>query len=233
MPAFKPRIFLKGLVLIVTFVAVAFLFEVSHLSSLLDKDWIDSQVRGQGLSGELLFLAMGAFATAIAVPRQAVSFLGGYAFGFLLGTLLSVLATVGGCVLSFFYARWFGRELVKNRFPARIQRVDGFIRENTFSMTLLIRLLPVGSNILTSLAAGVSSVRAMPFLLGSALGYIPQTAVFALVGSGISLDPTFRIGLGVFLFVISGFLGIYLFRRFRRGHHLDPKLEAAMGVDDD
>ena len=232
MSGFKPRIFLKGLVLIVIFVVVAYLFEVTELSSMLDKTWIDTQVRGQGFSGEALFLAVGAVATALAVPRQAVSFLGGYAFGFLTGTLLSVLATVGGCVLSFFFARWFGRDLIKARFPDKIRRIDAFIHDNTFGMTLLIRLLPVGSNIITSLAAGVSSVRALPFILGSALGYIPQTAVFALVGSGIGIDPTVRIGLGVVLFLISGGLGIYLYRRFRRGRHLDAKLEDAMGVKD-
>lgn len=231
MSGFKPRIFLKGLVLIVIFVVVAYLFEVTELGSMLDKTWIDTQVRGQGVSGEALFLVVGAVATALAVPRQAVSFLGGYAFGFLIGTVLSVLATVGGCVLSFFFARWFGRDLVKARFPDKIRRIDNFIHDNTFGMTLLIRLLPVGSNIITSLAAGVSSVRALPFILGSAMGYVPQTAVFALVGSGIGIEPTVRIGLGVVLFLISGGLGIYLYRRFRHGRHLDAQLEDAMGVN--
>lgn len=231
MAAPKPKIFLKGLVLIALFVAAAYLFEVTELSTLLDKTWIDTQVRGKGLSGELLFVLVGALATALAVPRQAVSFLGGYAFGFAIGTLLAVIATIGGCMLSFCFARWFGRDLVKARFPNKIRRIDDFIRDNTFSMTLLIRLLPVGSNIVTSMAAGVSSVRALPFFLGSGLGYIPQTMVFALVGSGSGIDPTVRIGLGVVLFLISGALGIYLYRRFRRGRHLDAQLEQVMGVD--
>ena len=54
-------------------------------------------------------------------------------------------------------------------------------------MTLLIRLLPVGNNFATSLAAGVSRVPARPFLLGSLLGYMPQTMVFALAGSGVEM----------------------------------------------
>lgn len=232
MSALKPRIFLKGLVFIALLVGVAYLFEVTELSSLLDKDWIDSQVRGQGVSGDLLFVAVGAMITAVTLPRQAVSFLGGYAFGFGLGTLLSVLATTCGCVIDFFFARWFGRDLITARFPNKIKRIDDFIHDNTFGMTLLIRLLPVGNNTVTSLAAGVSSVRAVPFILGSGLGYVPQTVVFALIGSGIGIDPTARIGLGVALFLISSVLGVYLYRRFRHGRHLDAELEAAMGVDD-
>lgn len=229
---FKPRIFLKGLLLLTSLVAVAYLFEASHLSLMLDKSWIDSEVRGKGMTGELLFLGVGALATAIGVPRQAISFLAGYAFDVAFGTLFGVIATVGGCLISFFYARWFGRSLVMSRFSKRIHRIDGFIHENTLSMTVLIRLLPAGSNLVTNLAAGVANVRALPFVLGSALGYIPQTLVFALVGSGISLDPVLRIGLGVTLFLISGVLGIYLFRKFRHGQHLDEQLEQDLGVND-
>jgi uncharacterized membrane protein YdjX (TVP38/TMEM64 family) len=228
----NPRIFLKGLVLIASFTLIGYLFEVGHLGAILDKTWIDTEVRGKGLSGELLFLGMGMLATAVGMPRQAVSFFAGYAFDFALGTTLALGATVGGCLIAFFYARWFGRSLVAARFPNRIRRIDDFIRDHTLSMTLVIRLLPVGSNPVTNLAAGVTSVRALPFVLGSAIGYIPQTAVFALVGSGVNLSAVLRIGLGVALFVISGFLGIYLFRKFRRGRHLDERMEHDIGVDD-
>ncbi|MFT5539807.1 MAG: putative membrane protein YdjX (TVP38/TMEM64 family), partial [Alphaproteobacteria bacterium] len=84
-----------------------------------------------------------------------------------------------------------------------------------FSTALLIRLLPVGSNLLTNLAAGVSGVRAVPFVAGSTLGYVPQTLIFALVGSGLHIEPALRIGASVVLFVVSGMLGVYLFRRYR------------------
>ena len=228
----NPRVFLKGLVLIASLVAVAYLFEVTHLGELLDKTWIDTKVRGQGASGELLFLGVAALATALGVPRQVVSFLAGYAFDLMFGTLLGVSATLGGCLISFFYARWFGRSFVATHFSDRIRRINNFIRDNTLSMTVLIRLLPLGSNLVTNLAAGVSNVRALPFFLGSMLGYVPQTLVFALIGSGVALNPLFRIGLGVTLFLVSGVLGVYLFRRFRRGRHLDAELEQEMGVDD-
>ncbi|TPW10910.1 MAG: hypothetical protein FD130_2102, partial [Halothiobacillaceae bacterium] len=55
---------------------------------------------------------------------------------------------------------------------------------------------------------------------------IPQTVVFALIGSGISVDPLLRIGLGVALFLLSGLLGLYLFRQFRHGWYREsqPKI---------
>jgi len=50
-----------------------------------------------------------------------------------------------------------------------------------------------------------------------------------LVGSGINVDPTIRIGLGAVLFVISAVLGVFLYRRFRRGRSFDERVEQSLG----
>ncbi|ARJ68023.1 SNARE associated Golgi protein [Magnetospirillum sp. ME-1] len=223
----------KGLVLIVTFVAVGFVLEGLGLKDALDTHWIDSEIRGKGLSGDALFVLIGALAVCIGLPRQGVCFLAGYAFGFAEGLLWSTLASMLGCVATFFYARFMGRAFIVRRFPERIARIDAFLAGNTFAMTLLIRLLPVGSNVITNMAAGVSGSRAIAFFGGSLLGYLPQSIVFALLGSGIQVDPVFRIGASVVLFVASGVMGVWLFRRFRHGRHLDAATEAVIEEDGD
>jgi uncharacterized membrane protein YdjX (TVP38/TMEM64 family) len=224
----KVRTYLPGLVFLVTLIAIGYVIEEGLLQQLLSEAWIDEKVRGKGVSGELLFLAVGGFATAVAIPRHVISFLGGYAFGFALGGALAVVATEIGCVIDFFYARVIGRPLVSARLGARVRRVEEFLAANPFSMTLLIRLLPVGNNFATSLAAGVSRVPARPFLLGSLLGYIPQTMVFALAGSGIELGARYRIALAALLFVVSGSIGIWLYRRYRRDRTLGEDVEKAI-----
>ena len=227
--ALKP--YLRGVVLIASFVAFGFLVKELGLHGLFDTDWVDREIRGHGLAGDMLFIAVGAALTAVGFPRQAVSFLAGYAFGFWGGTALALAAAVSGCVVAFFYARLLGRSVVKARFPKRIERIDAFLRDNPLSMTLLLRLLPVGSNALTNLAAGVSGVRPLPFFAGSALGYVPQTVVFALLGSGIHLEPEVSTAVSVVLFIVSGALGLYLFRRYRKSRAMDEDVEGAL--DDD
>jgi uncharacterized membrane protein YdjX (TVP38/TMEM64 family) len=221
--ALKP--YLRGFILIASFVAIGFLVKTVGLHDFFDTTWIDQEIRGRGISGELLFVLAGALITALGLPRQAVSFLGGYAFGLGLGTALALAASLLGCVFTFYYARLLGRSFVLARFPDRIKRIDAFLHDNPLSMTLLIRLLPVGNNGLTSMAAGVSGVRALPFFLGSLLGYVPQTVIFTLLGSGIHLDPEIRIGASIVLFVVSGALGIYLFRRYRKSRALDEDVD--------
>ncbi|HSR55315.1 MAG TPA: VTT domain-containing protein [Alphaproteobacteria bacterium] len=229
MTRIKP--YLKGLVLIAVLLALGYGVKATGLADLLSEAWIDEQVRDQGLRGDVLFLAVGAVATAVGFPRQAVSFLAGYGFGLGEGIGLALGATVLGCITAFFVSRLIGRAAVAGMLSDRVRRVDEFMGDHPFSMALLLRLMPVGSNLVANLAAGVSGVRAIPFFLGSAIGYIPQTVIFALLGSGVHLDPVLRITTGVVLFVISGMLGIYLFRRYRQSRAMDRELAAAISAD--
>lgn len=213
------RLLLRGLLLMAGFVLAGLL-----MSRYLNTGWIDAHVRGHAWGG-LAYVAVGALFIGAGLSRQFVSFLGGYAFGFLPGAVFALLASALGCMLAFSFARLAGRRLLRPRLSGRIRRVDAFIHDHPFSMTLLIRLLPVGWNLMVNLAAGVSSVRPAPFFLGSAIGYIPQTVVFALLGSGMTIQPVLRTSLSVVLFLVSGALGIYLYRRYRRGRTLDESLD--------
>ncbi len=225
------KVLVRGLVLFVSLVLLGVIFRATSLGTFFTEQWIDDVVRDHGIEGDLIFLAAGALLTAVGLPRQLVAFLGGYGFGFVWGAALATSAAAIGCIVAFFYARLFGRELVQHRFPDRIRHIDDFLHDNPFTMTLLIRFLPFGSNLLTNLAAGVSSVHATPFIAGSALGYLPQMIVFALVGSGITLDPAFRISVSVVLFIASGALGVYLYRKYRHGKSLDAAVDRELAVD--
>jgi uncharacterized membrane protein YdjX (TVP38/TMEM64 family) len=225
----NPRVLAKGLGLILSLALFGYFFKTSDLGNSINEAWIDGHIRDQGIQGELLFLAMGAVFTAIGLPRQIIAFLAGYAFGLTFGTFFGAFAALLGCAVTFAYARLFGRGLLSARLGARARRFDAFIHEHPFSMTLLIRLLPVGSNVLTNLAAGISRARALPFLGASFVGYLPQTIVFALVGSGVDVDATYKIGLAAILFLVSGVLGAYLYHRHRHGLSIDEGVDEALG----
>ena len=211
----KWHLLLRGLGLLAVLAGIGALIKITPLGSMLEQGVIDDLVKGHGLRGQVIFIIAGTLLTAVGFSRQAVAFMGGYAFGLIYGIVFSVLATAMGCGLTLCYARYLGQRLIARRFSNRIKSIDSFLSENPFSMTLLIRLLPVGSNLLTNLAAGLSSVSASVFVGASALGYIPQMAIFSLLGSGVHLDTWYNIGLSVVLFIASGLIGIHLYRKYR------------------
>jgi uncharacterized membrane protein YdjX (TVP38/TMEM64 family) len=221
----KARLLLKGLLLMASLLAIGWAVEASGLSGHLDSQWVDSSIRGKGSSGWLIYAGIGALAVALGAPRQAVCFLGGYAFGLGLGVVLAEAASIISCIVVFFYSRLFARDLVRHRFAERLDRLDAFLQDHPLSMTVLVRFLPVGSNLLTTMVAGVSSVRPLPFIAGSLIGYLPQTVIFVLLGSGIHVQPFWRTTVSVVLFLLSAVTGVYLYRRLRHGRSLDSAID--------
>ncbi|CAA7614756.1 conserved membrane hypothetical protein [Magnetospirillum sp. LM-5] len=212
----RPRVLVRGIVLILTLAALGLLFEGLGLKHLLEQGWIDEHIRGQGLTGEALFIVVGALFTAVGLPRQVVAFLAGYAFGTVIGTGLALLSVLVGAVGAFYYARFMARSFLARKFPEKVTKLDSFLADNTLGMALVLRLAPFTHNLTTNLVAGVSGVRPLPFFAGSALGYLPQTIVFALLGGGIELDPVISTVLSVVLFAVSTVLGLLLWRRYRK-----------------
>ena len=205
----------RGLLGIGLLLVLGFGLQALRSDAWLDQGWVDTEVLGQGLHGEALFFLAALLFTALGLPRQAVGFFAGYAFGLALGIPLALAASLCGALLAFTVARWLGRDLVRRWFTGRLRGLDAFVGDHPLRTILLIRLLPLGSNLATNLAAGISRMGVGSFAAGSALGFLPQTLVFALIGSGIAVDPHWRIGAGILLFLLSGLLGISLYRRFR------------------
>jgi uncharacterized membrane protein YdjX (TVP38/TMEM64 family) len=165
--------------------------------------------------GAVAFVLAATLACAVGAPRQAAAFAAGYAFGFWEGVALAWLASALACAANFFWARAIARDWVRRRMGGRIAQADRFLAAHPFSATLALRLFPLGNNLAVNLAAGVSAVAAMPFLTASLLGYLPQTAIFALLGNCVHLTRSAQIAVGIALFAVSAAIGGVLFRQFR------------------
>lgn len=222
----------RGVIVILTVVAVVAVVHGADIGYGPDdlKRWADTEIRGHGLAGLFIFIAGGALITAIGLSRQLLSFAAGYAFGAVSGTGAALLASIGGVLLAFTYARFLGRALVARRYPGRVRHVDAFLRVNPFLMTLAVRLLPISNNLAVNMVAGVSSVPAIPFLAASAFGHIPQTIVFAMVGSGLTDGLLEKSAMAIVLFILSVWIGLYLYRKYRRNFTFDPVIDAALDL---
>jgi uncharacterized membrane protein len=62
-----------------------------------------------------------------------------------------------------------------------------------------------------------------PFVIGSFIGYLPQMAIFALMGKGIVVLSAWKIILSVVLFVISAVLSLRLYKQYKAARLLDDE----------
>lgn len=223
--------FKQGLVFLLVSALLGWLLSSLAMFDGLNQQWIDLHIRNNGASGVLYFVAICMVVTAIGCPRQLVAFLGGYAFGFVNGALLSTVGTALGCMLSFYFARLAIRPLVDKRYARRIRKVNRFLTEQPVLKTIVIRLLPVGNNLITNLVAGVTKVKGRHYILGSMIGYLPQMSIFALMGKGIVVLSVWKILLSVLLFIISSALSVRLYQQYKAAQTLHDEAEVPLAAD--
>ncbi|WP_297892696.1 TVP38/TMEM64 family protein [Shewanella sp.] len=200
-------VFIVCILLVLMFAVQQGMFE--HLT---DSNWVAHFIADQGGFALLVLLLVGALFTAVGGPRQVIAFVFGFALGGIYGGLFSTLAALLGCVFAFYVARFTIRSSLQRRFGKRLQKFEALIIHKTWLKVLMIRLLPVGSNLLTNLCAGATHVPAGGFMLGSVLGYLPQMLIFSFAGAGIGLSDHNQLGISIGLFILSSLIGAYLYR---------------------
>ncbi|MDK8462167.1 VTT domain-containing protein [Marinobacter sp. SS13-12] len=189
--------------------------DAGWLNVLTDENRLASYLGSHGAAGIVFITVAGALFTGLGAPRQVLAFAMGFALGSINGALLSSLATSIGASGCFFAARWLLRDSLSHRFSHQMRQFDGLFREQPLQKIVMVRLLPVGSNLLTNLVAGSSGIRFVPFLMGSTLGYLPQMAIFALAGSGIGNADRYQLLLSIVLFALASLMGASLYRNHR------------------
>ncbi len=204
---------LKPLILVAVLVAVGIVAKI--LAAHLHDPLVQTYFADQGVLGYVVFFLAGACLTAIGVPRQAVAFVGGYAIGLEGGFLLSLAAQTTGCATDFFGARFLVRGWTQRRLGHRLRGLDEKFSASPFMTSLILRLLPVGNNTVLNLLAGVSSIRPLPFIGASTIGYVPQTIIFVMLGSGVEVSHDKQITVAGILFLLSAILGAILLKRNR------------------
>ena len=185
--------------------------------------WIPAEQWGlalesKGVTGMLIFVSVGMLATSIGLPRQLVAFIGGIAYGVTTGVLLSLCAALLGCYLTVNVSKRFFAGGITRRYPAFIAKLDALVQNDVFAKILALRLQPLGTNLLTNVCVGFTSISIKAFMGASAVGYVPQMLVFALLGSGIRLGSNVQLILILVLLVISILLGIVIYRRHTQRH---------------
>ena len=154
-------------------------------------------------------------ATALGLPRQIAAFCAGFSFNLIFGFVIALAATVTGCIITYFVAKFGLHNVIAQKHPKQLTKVQLFFEKDLFTKAIIIRLIPAGSNFLTNLLAGSANLPARPYFLGSMLGYIPQMLVFTLAGYGIKLGTTSHLIISAVLFVTALMLGIRLYRRYK------------------
>jgi uncharacterized membrane protein YdjX (TVP38/TMEM64 family) len=143
-------------------------------------------VSGNFVLAALAYVAVYVVAVAFSMPGAVfLTLSGGFLFGAVLGTLLTVTGATIGATIIFLFAKTLFGENALDRIGAPAARLADGIRRNAASYLMVLRLVPLFPFFLVNLVPAFVGVPLLTYALTTFFGIIPGTAVFSLAGAGL------------------------------------------------
>lgn len=137
-----------------------------------------------GVIGPLVFLAVMWCTQPLGIPGFVFMAPAGIVWPYPLAITLAWIGNMGASYIAFSFARWFARDWVKARIPARMHEYDDRLESGGVRPIVLLRLvfgqLPPADWLL-----GVTRVSTRNFLIGTGIGIIPGVVLFVVAGGGL------------------------------------------------
>ncbi len=185
---------------------------VFYLSS-LDLESIKQYILSFGIWAPIIsFLLMLLQSVAAPLPAFLITFANAALFGWVWGAILSWSSAMAGAALCFFIAKFLGRDVVeKLTSKMAINSIDEFFDKYGKYTILVCRLLPFMSFDIVSYAAGLTSMKFMPFFIATGLGQLPATIVYSYVGGMLTGGAKLFVTGLMILFALT--VAIYMFKK--------------------
>lgn len=180
--------------------------------------------------GVLAFVGVYLARPLVLFPASVLTVVGGVLFGPVVGVLVVVVAANTSAMIAYVVGRALSRESTSDE-PARVSllaRWSAKMRENSFETVLVMRLLFLPYD-LVNYASGALRIRWVAFITATAIGSLPGTISFVLLGASLDrvdqgLDGLNPIALlaSIVIFIVSLALARQLKKRHSAEERNDP-----------
>lgn len=144
------------------------------------REWIRGFTRG----GPLVFVGLFVALNTLGLPVPILATVGGAAFGFLEGAVMTLCAMWVTACFQFLLARRIGGDRLRTRLAGRLGRI-GLILERRGALAVAAgRLLP-GPFSELNMAAGLTPLAFRDFAIGTLLGCAPKAVAWSAVGTAL------------------------------------------------
>jgi uncharacterized membrane protein YdjX (TVP38/TMEM64 family) len=139
------------------------------------------------------FIGVYIVTVALSLPGATILTLtSGAIFGAAVGTLVVNVGATLGALLAFLAARFILSDWVESKVGARLQRFQEGFSQNALQYLLFLRLVPLFPFWLINLAAGLTRIRTSTYVLGTMVGILPGSFVYANAGNHIASINTLK-----------------------------------------
>jgi uncharacterized membrane protein YdjX (TVP38/TMEM64 family) len=234
----KHKSFVRLVVILLILIAAVAAVTLTPIKSWLGSaDSVRQSIASLGLWTYPVCTIASAILVACGVPRILLCGIGGAVLGPVWGIITTQTGAVLGYYCVFLFVRWGGRDVVLHRWP-KLQKWASAIEQQGVVGVILIRQLPIHGTLM-NLCFGLSHLKHRHFLIGTAIGLIPEAIPAALVGAGLAKgatkDTVGYIILAVVVFALVAFLSRQLMRKLRntnQGSAMMAEMTSIEGVNE-
>ncbi|MCX5850533.1 MAG: TVP38/TMEM64 family protein [Deltaproteobacteria bacterium] len=140
-------------------------------------------IKEYGLLAPLIFTCGVTILVCVGVPRLLLCPIGGMLFGFFRGLIYCMTGTMIAFYIVFLFVRWAGGDFIIRRYP-KLNYFAELIGQGGIPAVILARQMPM-HGMVVNLILGLSPVAQKDFLIGTAIGLLPEAIPFTLIGKGI------------------------------------------------
>ncbi len=194
----------RWLVVVIAALILLLLF-VSRQLHLTDLESVKAFILSFGALAPLIYIIMFTLIPLTLFPDAVLAIASGTIFGVFWGTVYTMIGALCGASLSFFIARFLGREWVMKLVRHKAEWFDEGVEKQGFLIILIMRLVPLIPFDIISYGAGLSKIKYSDFMIGSILGIIPGVVIYVNLGDK-ALDvhsPAFIISVALLIGLFS------------------------------
>ncbi|CAI5487857.1 unnamed protein product [Closterium sp. Naga37s-1] len=148
-------------------------------------DYFTTYIEGAGSGGYVTFVLGYSLLEVLAVPAIPLTLSAGVLFGPAMGTFLCSLSGTISATIAFLIARYVARDRIQDmvRGNKKYEAIDRAVGNNSFRIVTLLRLSPLMPFSLGNYFYGLTSVKLLPYILGTWIGMLPGTWAYVSAGS--------------------------------------------------
>lgn len=197
-PARRKGAFLKLALLVLILAGALAAFRLTPLGGYLTQDRIGEVIAllRDNPWAPVIFVAIYAAATVLAVPGTILTLAGGAIFGVYWGTLYNAIAANIGANGAFGLSRALGQDAVRRvvgEDSKAMARLDRVVEQHGFQGLLTLRLIPLVPFNVLNFGSGLLSIRWASYALATAVGILPGTAIYTFFADALlqgTQDPS-------------------------------------------
>lgn len=126
--------------------------------------------------------------TACSIPLATIlSLAGGFLFGIVIGSIMTVVAATCGACLFFLAVKLSVGHWIADKSNRWIARMSKGFKENAFNYLLFLRILPIFPFWAINVTAALLNMRLSLFFLATLIGIVPGTIVYVSLGNSLNV----------------------------------------------